>query len=358
MAHVEAVDVFCGAGGLSLGLRAAGISVVAGVEWDEDAAGTWATQHPRALVHQGDVRQVDWRRFDGVALVVGGPPCQPWSIGGLRQGEGDVRDGWPAFMAALRSLRPRAFLAENVAGLTEGAMRAHWLRLVSSLVELGYNVSAQVVNAADYGVPQKRRRCIVVGFRDQGAFVFPSATHGPGRRRAWQAAGGVVGPEPWGEPNRAIVTYAARPDIRKGPYAGHVFNGGGRPIDMGVPAPTLLASMGGNKTPWLDTEGIVPLYHAHLLAGGQPRSGLVPGARRITVEEAALLQTFPGDMRFVGRRSSRYRQVGNAVPPLLAEVIGRALVSQMEAESVAGPEAPGTGGTAVFSGRARPRRGA
>jgi DNA (cytosine-5)-methyltransferase 1 len=255
-------------------------------------------------------------------------------------------------------LRPRAFLAENVAGLTEGVMRTRWLRLVSDLVDLGYNVSTQVVNAADYGVPQKRRRCIVVGFRDQGAFTFPSATHGPGRRQAWQTAGSVVGPEPWGEPNGAIVTYAARPDIRKGPYAGHVFNGGGRPIDMGVPAPTLLASMGGNKTPWLDTEGIVPPYHAHLRAGGEPRSGLVPGARRITVEEAALLQTFPRDMRFVGRRSSRYRQVGNAVPPLLAEAMGRALLSQMDGlgGAVAGAAVLGDG--AVFSGPARPHRGA
>jgi DNA (cytosine-5)-methyltransferase 1 len=358
MALVEALDLFCGAGGLSLGLGAAGISVVAGVERDDDAAATWAKEHPGAVVHQGDVNQVDWRRFDGVALVVGGPPCQPWSIGGLRQGEGDVRDGWPAFMAALRYLRPRAFLAENVAGLTEGVMRARWMRLVSDLVDLGYNVSARVVNAADYGVPQKRRRCIVVGFRDQGAFVFPAATHGPGRRQPWQTAGSVVGPEPWGESNGAIVTYAARPDIRKGAYAGHVFNGGGRPIDMEGPAPTLLASMGGNKTPWLDTQGIVPRYHAHLLGGGEPRSGLVPGARRITVEEAALLQTFPPDMSFVGRRSSRYRQIGNAVPPLLAEAMGRALLPQMEGPGVAGPEASDLGDRALVSGPARPPRGA
>jgi DNA (cytosine-5)-methyltransferase 1 len=246
-------------------------------------------------------------------------------------------------MAALRYLRPPAFLAENVAGLTEGVMRGRWLRLVGELVALGYNVSARVVNAADYGVPQKRRRCIVVGFRDHGAFVFPAATHGPGRRRPWQPAGSVVGPEPWGEPNGAIVTYAARPDTRKDAYAGHVFNGGGRPIDITVPAPTLLASMGGNKTPWLDTEGIVPPYHAHLLAGGEPRSGLVPGARRITVEEAALIQTFPPGMSFAGGRSSRYRQIGNAVPPLLAEAMGRALLAQMGALGGAGPEAPGAG---------------
>jgi len=87
--------------------------------------------------------------------------------------------------------------------------------------------------------------------------------------------------------------------------------------------------MGGNKTPWLDTLGIVPVYHAHLMAGGRPRQGLVPGARRITVQEAAALQSFPAAAYFSGRPSAQYRQVGNAVPPLLAEQVGRAVMQQV-----------------------------
>jgi hypothetical protein len=83
--------------------------------------------------------------------------------------------------------------------------------------------------------------------------------------------------------------------------------------------------MGGNKTPWVDTLGIVPGYHAHLMSGGRPRSGQVPGARRITVAEAAAIQSFPGWVRFTGSRSSQYRQVGNAVPPDLAQVVANAL---------------------------------
>lgn len=135
-----------------------------------------------------------------------------------------------------------------------------------------------------------------------------------------------------GHPNPSIVTYARRPDLRPNPYDGHVYNGGGRPIDLSKPAPTLLASMGGNKTPWIDTLGIVPEYHAHLVSGGAPRTGQVPGARRITVEEAALLQTFPPGMYFAGRRSSCYRQIGNAVPPLLAQAIGSGLLRQLNDE--------------------------
>jgi DNA (cytosine-5)-methyltransferase 1 len=105
--------------------------------------------------------------------------------------------------------------------------------------------------------------------------------------------------------------------------------------------------MGGNKTPWLDTASVVPEYHSHLLAGGQPKSGLVEAARRITVEEAALLQTFSSNMVFEGKRSSRYRQVGNAVPPLLAEALGRALLGQLDASGLAEVEASDLGHQAV-----------
>jgi len=345
VAPVEALDVFCGAGGLSLGLEAAGISVVAGVELDPDAAGTWAALHPGSELLQRDAGKVQWRRFDGIDLVVGGPPCQPWSTGGLRRGEEDGRDGWPAFLSALSCLRPQAFVAENVAGLAEGSMRARWQALHERLVALGYTVTAKVVNAADYGVPQKRRRLIVVGMRGRERFSFPPPSHGPGRSKTWRPAGTVVRAEPLGEPNRSPVRYAARPDLRKDPYAGHLYNGGGRPINLTAPAPTLLASMGGNKTPWLDTEGVVPGYHSHLRAGGEPRSGTVHGARRITAEEAALLQSFPRWMCFAGPRSSRYRQVGNAVPPRLAEALGRALLQHLgvidvEAKAAGGVAAP------------------
>jgi DNA (cytosine-5)-methyltransferase 1 len=225
----------------------------------------------------------------------------------------------------LREIRPRAFVAENVAGFAVGARRAHFNALLGELRALRFRVVAKVLNAAGYGVPQKRQRMLIVGIRGED-FAFPRATFGPGQAHPWRVAGDVIGLEPIGVPNPSIVTYARYPDIRPNPYDGHVYNGGGRPIDLGRPAPTLLASMGGNKTPWVDTLGVVEEYHARLVAGGEPRTGRVRGARRITVTEAALLQTFPPGMHFAGTRSSCYRQIGNAVPPLLARELGSALV--------------------------------
>jgi len=322
MTVVRVLDLFAGAGGLSLGLEAAGFSIVAGAELDRDACETFAKAHPAAEVLPGDVGRVSFEPWQGaVDCVVGGPPCQPWSIGGKQLGANDPRDGWPKFIEILKVVQPYAFIAENVAGLDTGIRKPYFQSLIKNLEDLHFNVTAQVLNAADYGVPQNRLRLVIVGMR-AGRFEFPAPRYGRAGQEPRRPAGSVIQAVPAGVPNPSIVTYARQPDIRPNPYDGHVFNGGGRPIDLNKPAPTLLASMGGNKTPWVDTLGIVPEYHKHLLAGGDPRVGQVPGARRITAEEAALLQTFPPGMHFAGRRSSCYRQIGNAVPPLLAQEVG------------------------------------
>jgi DNA (cytosine-5)-methyltransferase 1 len=329
---MRVLDLFCGAGGLSLGVEQAGFEIGIGAEWDADACETFAKAHPAAEVWPGDVAAMDFRGLrNDVDVVVGGPPCQPWSNGGKRLGADDPRDGWPAFLRALRQVRPVAFVAENVAGLAAGGRRTTFTALLSELRALRFGVSVAVFDAADHGVPQRRRRLFLVGSR-RGAVELPAPSHGPNAGPGappWRAAGEVVGDEPIGNPNRSVVTYARLPDLRPNPYDGHVYNGGGRPIDLARPAPTLLASMGGNKTPWIDTGGVVVPYHAHLSAGGPPRGGVVDGARRITVAEAALLQSFPTGMSFAGRSSSCYRQVGNAVPPTLAAAVAARLAEAL-----------------------------
>ncbi len=327
---VAVLDLFAGAGGLSLGLEEAGMEVTAAAEWDTDALATYALHHPSARLLPGDVAEVDFRDFKGsVRVVAGGPPCQPWSDGGKRLGHDDPRDGFPQFARVVREIEPDAFLLENVAGFTRMSMRDQFAVLIQTFVDMGFTVAWKVLRAADFGVPQRRQRLFIVGMRS-GAFAWPEPTHGPNASRPWRSASEVVDPaSPIGDLNPSKIVYAKNPEPRPSPYDGHLFNGGGRPIDLKNLAPTMLASMGGNKTPWLDTLNMVPAYHAHLMAGGTPRSGEIPGARRITVAEAAVFQTFPLGTTFAGRRSSQYRQVGNAVPPRLAREVGRALIQAL-----------------------------
>jgi DNA (cytosine-5)-methyltransferase 1 len=332
---IQAIDLFSGPGGLSLGMQAAGVDILACVEKRRDAVDTFASHTPDAHHFDSDIREINFTPFRGqVDLLFGGPPCQPFSTGGLRRGKADARNMFPEYLRALDEIQPTAFLAENVPGLITKSRIHNFMELLSEFEQRGYKVAWKVVLASDYGVPQKRRRLIMVGFRD-GEFLFPRATHGPRTNRPHIPTSSVVSKaEPLGEVPDCPVIYAKFPDPRRSPYAGHVYNGGGRPIDLDAPCHTILASAGGYKTHWVDTLNIAPEYSAHLMAGGKPREGSVPGARRLTIQESALIQTFPADMKFAGSRSSQYTQIGDAVPPMLAEALGRALVAQMEGRSV------------------------
>lgn len=328
---VRGIDLFASAGGLTIGLKSAGVKTVCAVEIDPYRTQTFATHTPDARVITGDVQEINFGEFRGmVELAYGGPPCQPFSSGGLRQAEADERDMIPQFIRAVGEVKPDAFLMENVPGLVTGDRMKYLSKVMRQLTELGFNVNWQVVNACDYGVPQKRRRLFVVGLRT-ATFQFPEPTHGPGRANAHVRVRDALPDYQIGEANLSKVFYAKNPDLRPSPYDGHVFNGGGRPINRDQPSHTILASAGGNKTHFFDTLSLVPEYHAHLTHGGAPREGALEGARRLTVEESAILQTFPTDMAFCGPRSAQYHQVGDAVPPLLACVMGQALLAQMKA---------------------------
>lgn len=319
---LSAIDLFSGAGGLTHGLHAAGVEAVGAVELVADAAASYRAAFPAVELLQTDIRSVDFRRWRGVDVVAGGPPCQPFSSGGLRRGRDDMRDYLPEFVRAVLEVRPRAFIMENVPGL---AVFGDYLNATLEPLLRAYRLSpAQVVNAADFGVPQSRRRLLIIGLLEGGPFALPQGDphrHIPARaalRRPFLD-----------EPNHSKIVYAKRPDLRPNPYHGQLFNGGGRPIDLDRPAPTILASAGGNKTHFLDVGGHVPRYHSHLAAGGAPAVGELPEARRITVLESAALQSFPSHVRFAGSRSSQYTQVGNAVPPKLAEAVGAAVADQL-----------------------------
>lgn len=338
---LPAIDLFAGAGGLSLGLARSGFATIAAAEMDSDALGTFAAAHLRyspgipLTLLDGDIKKHSFKSFKGdVALVAGGPPCQPYSFGGLRRGSDDLRDGLPQFLRAVREIQPDTFLMENVPGLASVSQRPLLTALLHDLTALKFTVDYRLIKAADFGVCQRRQRLVIVGTRSR-KFEWPEPTHGASAQLPWTPASALLAADRTiGDPNLSIVTYAKKPDLRPSPWDGHLWNGGGRAINPDGLAPTLLASMGGNKTPWLDGGNIVQEYHQHLLAGGAPRSGVVEGARRITAQEASLIQTFPADMPWVGRSSSRYRQIGNAVPPALARGLGAALFASLADRAV------------------------
>ena len=335
---MRTIDLFCGAGGLSLGLEDAGFESVLAVEIEQDAAATYSRIFP-----QSDLRQEDiWEVLRGrgltalrgrIELVAGGAPCQPFSSGGKRLAQCDPRDGLPAFFKAVSQVKPPAFLLENVPGLLAGDRAAYLKGFITEMVELGYDVTWKVLNAADFGVPQRRLRLLVVGSQI-GPFTWPHPTHGPTADRPYETVSKyLIRTSTLGDPNPSVVVYAKNPDLRPSPYDGHLFNGGGRPINMNGLCHTILASAGGNKTHFIDTMDEVPRYHAHLKRGGSPRTGIFAGGRRLTVAESAIIQTFPSGVSFDGSRSSQYTQVGNAVPPRLAAVIGRALADLLSGAS-------------------------
>jgi DNA (cytosine-5)-methyltransferase 1 len=332
---MKGLDLFSGPGGMTLGFKRAGIDPLACVEMRKYAIQTYEGHTPDAEHFCADIRTLKFDQFSGkIDIVYGGPPCQPFSVGGLRRAATDPRDMFPQFIRVLEAVNPTAFVAENVPGLTTKSRIEYLANIFSQFEALGYNVSWRVLLAADYGVPQKRRRLFIIGFKNHIPFYFPKPTHGQELARPHANAGDIIKNAPFGEPPDCPVIFAKFPDPRKSPYAGHVYNGGGRPIDMTAPCHTILAAAGGYKTHWVDTENIAVKYNKHLLSGGEPWIGEVPGARRMTVEESALIQTFPKNMKFAGSRSSQFTQVGDAVPPDLAEVIGRAVVDQLNGSSV------------------------
>jgi DNA (cytosine-5)-methyltransferase 1 len=317
----DAIDIFSGAGGLSLGLKDAGWNVQAAIEFDRTAIQTHEENFGGVRHISDDVRNLRFDQFRDIDLVAGGPPCQPFSVSGKRLGTFDVRDMVPEFVRAVKEARPKAFLMENVAGLKAAKFNSYLETRISELYCLGYSVFSRVLTASDYGVAQNRKRLFLVGIRgdaQQNMFAFPEPTHGPSGREPYRTVRETLADVPQDTPNNAKVVFCKNPVLRSSPFAGMMFNGKGRPLNYDGLAHTIPASAGGNRTHILDPLGATVAYHAELIAGKKPRVGQLEGVRRLTVRESARLQSFPDDFKFTGRQSSRYSQVGNAVPPKLA----------------------------------------
>jgi DNA (cytosine-5)-methyltransferase 1 len=400
---MRSLELFTGAGGLALGISRAGFKHVALIERDEDACASLRENQRRKVsdmatwpIYQCSVESFNYGTVpEGVELLAAGVPCQPFSIGGKHRGHKDERNMFPQTVDIIRTVRPKAILIENVRGLTRSSFARYfnYVQLMLSYPEirrrsseewpyhlarleryhtrgkpdgLYYRVIARVLNAADYGVPQKRERVFIVGFRsDLGSeWSFPQPTHGSDALlwdqfhsgEYWRrhniskrfvpkansstlarfdklASGLLPLQKPW-LTVRDVITDLPRPSKRREteePGLNHFFIPGARsyvghtgsPLDE--PAKTLKAGdhgVPGGENMLLEHDGTV---------------------RYFTIRESARLQTFPDEYVFPGSWTESMRQIGNAVPIGLAAFLAKDIGTRLRGTAVAAAEMKPTG---------------
>ncbi|KII14329.1 DNA cytosine methyltransferase [Phaeobacter sp. S60] len=378
---LRSLELFAGAGGLALGTELAGFHSVAAVEKDKWACETLRQNKERGhplvrnlRVISGDVRNIDYDSLPSdIDLVSGGPPCQPFSIGGKHQAHRDDRDMFSAFADVLSAVRPKAFIIENVKGLTRSSFTnyLHYIELRMSMPDIGmredetwhdhlkrlaaeetstgdkglrYGVVRSLFNAADFGAPQKRERVFIVGFReDQDAkFEFPDETHSLDAllRDQWvtgeywdrnQVAKKDIPAQPI-RMKRRIERLRERNDISLSPWrtVREALQGLPEPRRDGRCPPGILdhrLQLGAKVYPGhtgspIDLPAKALKAGDHGVPGGENMMVRPDGSvRYFTVRESARLQTFPDGYVFHGAWSETMRQLGNAVPVVLAQSV-------------------------------------
>ncbi|MBB5261213.1 DNA cytosine methyltransferase [Rhizobium leguminosarum] len=321
---LNVVELCAGAGGMSLGLEDAGYHPLALFEFDKHAVATLRLNRPLWNVVEGDIRQVDFTAYRsvGVDLLVGGPPCQGYSIDGKGLGKDDPRDLLLECARAVREMLPRAFVFENVVGLLNARHADHLGNFLKQLKKSGYAVQIVRMEAEDYGVAQERTRMLFVGLR-QGAM---SAFRAPPTFPHWRsnlgdvlgdlmAANGWTGAKDWAEARRNHLVVRNGIELR------------------GALASTVVGRKGGSREKeaarWakkgIDIATVADAAPTQEEAD-KCGAGFLP---QLTLRMRARLQGFPDYWDFVGGKDSTARQVGNAVPPVIGQAIGLAVRSAL-----------------------------
>lgn len=343
------VSLFTGAGGMDVGFSRAGIESVWANELVKEAAATYSLNNA-GVMRVGDVRNYlgEVSELKDIDIVFGGPPCQGFSVAGKMDPNDERSKLIFSFFDVVERTNPEAFVLENVKAL--GKLEK-WQpvreKMFERARELGYSyVDLVILNATNYGVPQKRERMFFIGVKNAKTLEAKGGIKSFLRKYEKQSL--PIGEffrklGPAGSPGNssvcnAKITLAKAPILRASAYSGMLFNGAGRPTDAKGYSNTLPASMGGNRTPIIDEHQIfnggdswVEKYHELLRSGQKPEDIEIPShLRRITVEEAAMIQTFPSDYRFAGGQSAQYHQIGNAVPCDLAYAVAAALQDALD----------------------------
>lgn len=385
---MDSIELFSGTGGLALGLQLSGFNHKALLEWDHDSC-----ENVKANIDEGyalvrdwsvfetDVRKVKYNDFgQNIKLIAGGPPCQPFSLGGKHQAYNDKRDMFPEAVRAVRELRPLVFVFENVKGLLRNSFSDYFNYIIMQLTfpdivkqdnmdwvdhmkvlagrnsikskeGLSYNVVFRLLNAADYGVPQVRQRVFIVGFRNdlETRWSVPEPTHSLDLLRYAQFVSGSY----WEEHGisamkRSTVTLTDKESIRRRVEL-NVTGERWRTVRdalQGLPDPRAESSTFGvynhefragartyigHSGSIMDAPSKTIKAGAHGVPGGENMLVQDNGdLRYYTVRESARIQTFPDEYRFHGSWTESMRQIGNAVPVRLAKIVGDSIKKQLE----------------------------
>lgn len=349
------VDLFCGAGGLSKGFLDAGYNVILGVDWEEPALRTFADNHGDAKAMKLDLFDLnninvisEYLKSKGIEeldVLVGGPPCQGFSLTGPRNFD-DKRNGlYLAMLETVKQLRPKGFIIENVPGMAtlyDGQIKEEILKRFRNM---GYNVDCKILCAADYGVPQIRKRLVFMGVRsDIGSPIFPEAKFDAEHYRTCREALSDL-PSLDNSLGEDVSDYTTAPKteyqklMRKN--SSKLYNHVGTKHTQLVKDTIALVPEGGNYKDlpegWGESRKFNEAWTRY--DGNKPSKTIDTGHRnhfhyefnRVpTVRENARLQSFPDDFVFNGTKTQQYRQVGNAVPPLLGKAIAEAMATAID----------------------------
>lgn len=365
---MKSLEIFSGTGGLAKGLEIAGFEHVSFVEFNKNACISLRRNFSPKIVFEGDIADFDLNSLNGIDVVAGGPPCQPFSLGGKHKANQDSRDMFPHAIRCVEHLQPKAFFFENVKGILRASFSEYFYYIVQRLTYphctikdnenweehlrrlrklsptryegVRYDVSFRLLNSANYGVPQNRERVVIIGIRSDLSkeWAFPKPTHTKDRlnwdkfvtgeywgkhnipvqknavlSKALRDRYGVFPPEeaPWQTVRDALLG-VPHPNDKHG-IPDHIFKGGAR---------TYLGHTGSE----IDQPSKTLKAGGHGVPGGENMIRFEDGSvRYFTTYEAKLIQTFPKDFIITGAWGEAMRQIGNAVPVRLSELISKHL---------------------------------